>query len=282
MDAFERVIATILEQDGYWVRSSFKVDLTKEEKRRIGKPTIPRPEIDLVAYRGQTNALFAVECKSYLDSTGVSMAAFDGSSATLANRFKLFCDDNWRAIVEARLIQQMESTGMSGRRPRVTWVLAAGKIASDQDREHLERHFLAKGWQLWDVEWIVSRLEGIADRGYENDVVSMVAKLLERRRREAKQRRGVAGASSAGAPVSSADATYRYSRLCFKADVIEPLRDNQSFRIVTPGGTFQMTKAEFHRDFSGVVKTMSYRERRVYHYPQVPHAAEVYRVGGRP
>ena len=37
MDYFEGMIKTLLESDGYWVRQSFKVNLTKEEKRNIGK-----------------------------------------------------------------------------------------------------------------------------------------------------------------------------------------------------------------------------------------------------
>jgi len=49
---------------------------------------------------------------------------------------------------------------------------------------------------------------------------------------------------------SSRPVTYEFSRLGFKADVIEPLRDRDSFRVVTPVGTFQMTKAEFYRDFA--------------------------------
>ena len=36
MDHFESIIATLLEAEGYWVRRSFKVNLTQEEKRRIG------------------------------------------------------------------------------------------------------------------------------------------------------------------------------------------------------------------------------------------------------
>jgi hypothetical protein len=43
---------------------------------------------------------------------------------------------------------------------------------------------------------------------------------------------------------STRPATYEFRRLGFKADVIEPLRDRDSFRVVTPVGTFQMTKAE--------------------------------------
>jgi hypothetical protein len=37
-----------------------------------------------------------------------------------------------------------------------------------------------------------------------------------------------------------------------------------------------MTKADFYRDFSNVAKSMSYRERGVYHYPTTPHKALKY------
>jgi hypothetical protein len=49
MDSFESLVASILEREGFWVRSNFKVDLTKEEKRTIGRPSSPRWEIDLLA-----------------------------------------------------------------------------------------------------------------------------------------------------------------------------------------------------------------------------------------
>ena len=54
--------------EGLWVRTSVKVEITKEEKRLIGRPSSPRWEIDIVAYSGRDNLLYAVECKSYLDS----------------------------------------------------------------------------------------------------------------------------------------------------------------------------------------------------------------------
>ena len=71
MDAFESIVKTIFESERYWVHSSYKVYLTKEEKREIDKPSSPRREIDLLAYRGSTNEILAVECKSFLDSPGV-------------------------------------------------------------------------------------------------------------------------------------------------------------------------------------------------------------------
>jgi hypothetical protein len=62
-----------------------------------------------------------------------------------------------------------------------------------------------------------------------------------------------------------------------KADIIEPLRD--VLEVVTPEGTFSMTKREFHSDFAGVLPTRSYAERRIYHYPTVPQRALKYRLG---
>ena len=48
--------------------------------------------------------------------------------------------------------------------------------------------------------------------------------------------------------------------------------------MVTPEGTFRMTKADFYRDFAGVVRTASYREKGIYHYPKVPRSAVRYKL----
>lgn len=66
---------------------------------------------------------------------------------------------------------------------------------------------------------------------------------------------------------------YSYYRLCFKADYIEPLGDSDVFAVHTPEGTFQMTKADFYRVFSNVVKSKSYQEKGIYHYPTTPAKA---------
>ena len=112
MDAFESVVATILEHNGYWVRSRFKVNLTKEEKVEIGLPSLPRPELDLVAFRGKGNVLRIVECMSYLDSKGVSITAFNGTDIVSAKRYKLLLQDDRRGIVQRRLVQQLRAAGL--------------------------------------------------------------------------------------------------------------------------------------------------------------------------
>lgn len=71
---------------------------------------------------------------------------------------------------------------------------------------------------------------------------------------------------------------YHASRLTFKRDVIEALGHDDQFRVVTPQGTFQMSKADFHAAFAKLCLTRSYRDVGIYHYPTVPRAAERFRI----
>ncbi|MBR1520124.1 MAG: hypothetical protein IJ635_02690 [Bacteroidaceae bacterium] len=69
---------------------------------------------------------------------------------------------------------------------------------------------------------------------------------------------------------------YKATRLLFKADVIEALKDSDFFAVETPEGIFRMTKGDFYRDFDNVVKSASYLEKGVYHYPRTPLKAQKY------
>lgn len=180
MDAFEQVVSEILWMNGYWVRTSVKVDLTKEEKRLIGRPSSPRWELDIVAHSGCDNLLRVVECKSYLDSRGVALRAFDGTDEKLAERFKLFRDEHLQSIVFNRLCQQLVACGACAPNPSIKLTLACGRIASDADRAGLQKHFAAKGWELWDEKWLREQLQTMSERGYENQTSAVVAKLLLR------------------------------------------------------------------------------------------------------
>ena len=66
---------------------------------------------------------------------------------------------------------------------------------------------------------------------------------------------------------------YTSSRLCFKADLIEPLKENDSFVVHTPNGTFKFTKADFYRVFSNVIETKSYQKGRIYSCKYPPKRA---------
>jgi len=192
MDAFENLVASLLEREGYWVRARFKVNLTREEKRKIGRSSSPRWELDIVAYKGDTNEVRVVECKSYLDSRGVTFRDLAFPDSERPNLYKLFNDDALRAVVFDRLMSQLVEAGSCKPDPTVRLCLAAGTIATETDREQLSQHFDRKGWILLDRRWLVDALKTAADGGFEDDVASVVAKLILRPAAERHRRSAVA------------------------------------------------------------------------------------------
>jgi hypothetical protein len=75
-------------------------------------------------------------------------------------------------------------------------------------------------------------------------------------------------------------ARYSFSRLCFKANVIEPLAMSDRFCVVTPMGTFVFSKKEFYDVFPRVVLSASYRVNGQYHFPTPPARAMRFIVDG--
>jgi len=177
MDAFESLVAALLRHRGWWTTTSFKVQLTKEEKRCVGRASTPRWEIDVLAYKGATNEVLAVECKSFLDSRGV---IFRDGAFEPARRYKLFSDAKLRGVVLRRLAVDLERRGLCTSKPKVTLCLAAGKLASTTDCRELRTHCRDQGWRLLDSAWIERQLSQASNSGYENDVAFVVAKLLLR------------------------------------------------------------------------------------------------------
>lgn len=92
--------------------------------------------------------------RRYLDSRGVALRAFDGTDIKSAERFKLFSDDNLRAVVFERLRKQLAECGACATDATVKPCLACGRIATTTDREGLHKHFAGKGWELWDEKWL--------------------------------------------------------------------------------------------------------------------------------
>jgi hypothetical protein len=140
----------------------------------------PRWELDIVAYNARENLLRVVECKSYMDSTGVRASTFDGSNPEHAKRYKLFNDPKLRRVVFNRLCLQFTGIGACREAPQVGMALACGKIRNDADRAAIRNHFEAHGWDLWDEPWLRDNLQKMAAQGYENQISAVVARLLLR------------------------------------------------------------------------------------------------------
>jgi hypothetical protein len=101
---------------------------------------LPRPDIDILAYKPAENRLLWVECKSYLDSAGVSISAFNGEDQKNARRYRVFTDPQFREIVTQRLVEQLVFDRLCLPQPGVEYGLVAGKIYPGS-RESLHIHF---------------------------------------------------------------------------------------------------------------------------------------------
>ncbi len=175
-DPLESLVSTLLEREGFWVRSGLWVRLTPEDKAAVGEALPPR-RINFVAYRAATNELRFVGCGPYLDSRGVRFSSF--SKANGPDEYRLFTDANVRAVVTHRAITQLTEVGACLPNPSVAFSFVASKIKDASDRQSLRRLFEENAWVLWDDEWINNVLTEMSKGGRGNDVSSsVVAKLL--------------------------------------------------------------------------------------------------------
>jgi len=179
MDHFESLIKTLLEAEGYWVQQSFKVNLSKEEKKLIGKPSVPRPEIDLLAIKFSSNEVLVIEAKSFLDSPGVRLNELTNVQEQQEGRYKLFTSERYRSVVMARLHADLIERGMANTNTQLTLGLAAGKIYQ-QKSDAVRHHMHEKHWWFWSPEEIRQKVLNLADRGYENDPAIITAKIIAR------------------------------------------------------------------------------------------------------
>jgi Holliday junction resolvase-like predicted endonuclease len=182
MNAFEDIVKLYLEEEGYWVRQSVKVHkITKEDKRKLKKPSLPTPEIDIVAYKAKENKLLLVEVKSLLDSYGVHFEAVSGINQEEGERYKLFTNDLFRQIITDRLKEEYLQLGLINTSTKIRYALAAGKIHSEWDETNILKHFSdpKRKWILFSPKQIKDKIRDLATKGWEDDVVVMTAKLTK-------------------------------------------------------------------------------------------------------
>jgi hypothetical protein len=179
LELFEGIIKTLLEHEGYWVRQSFKVNLTKEEKRAIGKHSIPRPEIDLLAFKPGTNSLIVLEAKSYFDSPGVKIAELLEHHEIPDGRYKLFTCENYRNIVFSRLVKDLVECGLAESDVQLQLGLVAGNVYQNKS-DDISEYFSANDWFFWSPEAVKDKVNALAKLAYENNTAIITAKILMR------------------------------------------------------------------------------------------------------
>jgi len=185
MDQFEFIVKTLLEAEGYWVRQSQKVELTREEKVKLENPYMPRPEIDLVAYKVTDNTVLVMEVKSYLDSgAGVTLNDIKNNTEKAVGGYKLLTCEPYREQVLKSLRSQLLEAGLIGKETRFKFGLALGHVKDKQAAE-IRNYLEGIGWEFWSQQDIRKKVEALADRGYENSAVVLTAKILLRGKEKA-------------------------------------------------------------------------------------------------
>jgi hypothetical protein len=153
MEAFEQIAARLFEVQGYWTRIGYAVELTKQQKADLGKPSMPRPELDIVAFKPSTNEILVVECKSYLDSPGVRFEHFHGRGDAEKDVYKMFNRRQLREVVLSAVVDQLRREGLvTEEKPKVRLVLVAGNIYTGSESK-LREMFEAKCSKLTGGRW---------------------------------------------------------------------------------------------------------------------------------
>ena len=205
MEAFESLCEILLRQVGYWVIPGIYVGLSQHDKdsldETIALPSLgqrvfksfPRTQLDLVAYKPAKNELLIIECKSFLDSSGIATGSFPYFRSAAVNQpaskkevgrfkqYKLFQHPEYFAAVSKQLISNLTSMGMLSQTsvPSVHLMLACGRLA-DASSTQIRNEFRIRGWRFAGPRIIVRGLSRLRNLGYHNDPIVMTAKLLLR------------------------------------------------------------------------------------------------------
>lgn len=177
MDAFEQIVGILLENDKYWVRHSVKVNLTKEEKVKINKPSTPRPEIDIVAYDVVQNILFLLEAKSFLDSGGVVYEKVVEKNEFPSGRYKILTSEKYQKIIVSKLRTEWIANGIINKNTKFRFGLVAGNIYQNKETD-LKKYFNNKKWFFWGPTDLKQKLIELSKKGYENNTITIVTKLM--------------------------------------------------------------------------------------------------------
>jgi len=171
-EAFEDVVATLLQARGYLVARNLSLVLASMPSNKAGD----RCEIDIVAVKlGATPEILVVECKSTFGSDGLDWTNFaPPTSSRRTHRYRMFWSKPMRDQIRSELIKHL---GITSSIPS-TFCLAS---ASTQRTSHKRiRAELRKGqMRLFDQAWLRREMRHVAGaKTYSNSITHFVSALF--------------------------------------------------------------------------------------------------------
>ncbi len=179
MDYFESLCKTLLEDDGYWVRQSYKIQLSDEQKNQLGKPSLHRSEIDLLTFNHGKNELLFIEVKSFLDSPGVRLSDLREEHNLPEGKYKIVTCQMYREMIQSQLKYQLIEEGLVSHTTKTRFGLIFGKVRP-RDELGIQSFCQEKNWFYWSPNEVRERVKKLALKGYENEPSVITAKILLR------------------------------------------------------------------------------------------------------
>jgi hypothetical protein len=178
MNSFETILGLYLQEKNYWIRHSVKVKLEPEDKAKLKLPTIPRAEIDLVAYNVIDDILILIEAKSYLNSAGVTIGGLSGSDTKTKNRYRLLNNKKYQSLVTSRLISDFIKKGIIKNSTTIKYALAAAKV-QPKSKDNVAAFLKRQGYLFFDPADIKETIKKLADSDWDDNVITVTVKITE-------------------------------------------------------------------------------------------------------
>lgn len=117
--------------------------------------------------------------KSYLDSPGVVYEQVAIEQDEQVGRYKLLTAKNYRETLSNRLHSDWCRSGHIRKSTNISFGLVAGKVYRNREQE-LRLYFEKQRWLFWGPTEIKCRILRLSEKGYENNAVTIAAKILTR------------------------------------------------------------------------------------------------------
>ena len=171
-EAFEEIMAVLLESDGYWLKRNVKIQLPAPTAASLGLKS-GACELDLVAFNAtEPQEVLIVECKSYGRSGGVDWRTFKAPTPpiTRRHRYRLF----WNKPLQAGITALLQSSGITPAVPHVYCLASAATIQTSHAK--IQAHLHAGGMRFFDRAWVSQKLLALGTSPvYQNCTVSSLA-----------------------------------------------------------------------------------------------------------
>lgn len=168
-EAFEEVVATLLENCGYWVKRNVKLRVPAARALGFGNSAF---ELDIVACRhSDPFEVLIVECKAYGRSGGVDWQTFSPpQNHHHRHRYRLF----WSPDLRNQITHLLQTNGIIPAAEPVYCLASAATVAASHPQ--ISSYLREREMRLLDRAWVSDQLVALGENPvYQNNIVACMS-----------------------------------------------------------------------------------------------------------